>query len=303
MRTSGLAPLQALRLVLGFGLGLAFFCFLLGDYGVPIARQFAETIKNPSLTTSHIYRTETGVWLKASQADSELIVNLHKYNRSKTSMHGVRIYQFDPQGRIQVVIQAKNAHFEDAQTWLLQDLERITFTYAVSQDPASGPVATANPPIAQNTQAIKTPSEITRERLSSQSWPSPINQTMVESSALRPERMNTWDLYQQIKHLESSKQNAQAYEIEFWRKILYPFSCVVMVVLALPFAYLHFRSGNIAGFVFIGVLIGVSFFLLNNMFGYLGYLHQWAPWLAAGAPSLIYSVISLVAFTWLVLRH
>ena len=76
-----------------------------------------------------------------------------------------------------------------------------------------------------------------------------------------------------------------------------------MVVLALPFAYLHFRSGNITGYVFIGVLVGISFFLLNNVFGFIGNLRNWEPWLAAAAPGVIYSVLSLAAFGWLVLRQ
>ena len=57
-----------------------------------------------------------------------------------------------------------------------------------------------------------------------------------------------------------------------------------MVVLALPFAYLHFRSGGITSYVFGGVLIGISFFLLNNVFGYIGNLRNWWPWLTAAAP-------------------
>jgi lipopolysaccharide export LptBFGC system permease protein LptF len=57
-----------------------------------------------------------------------------------------------------------------------------------------------------------------------------------------------------------------------------------MVVLALPFAYLHFRSGSIAGYVFGGVMAGISFFLLNNVFGYIGNLQNWSPWLTAAAP-------------------
>jgi lipopolysaccharide export system permease protein len=32
-------------------------------------------------------------------------------------------------------------------------------------------------------------------------------------------------------------------------------------------------------------------------------LQGWQPWLAAALPGLIYSVISLSAFTWLVLRR
>ena len=54
---------------------------------------------------------------------------------------------------------------------------------------------------------------------------------------------------------------------------------------------------------FMGVMIGISFFLLNNVFGHIGRLNQWQPWLAAAAPSLIYSVVSLTAFGWLVLRR
>jgi lipopolysaccharide export system permease protein len=74
-------------------------------------------------------------------------------------------------------------------------------------------------------------------------------------------------------------------------------------VLALPFAYLHFRSSPITTYVFIGVMIGISFFLLNNVFGYIGNLNNWQPWIAAGAPGMIYTLLSLGAFGWLVLRR
>ena len=76
-----------------------------------------------------------------------------------------------------------------------------------------------------------------------------------------------------------------------------------MVALALPFAYLHFLSGSITTDVFDGVLGGIGFFLLNNGFGYIGNLQNWWPWLTAAAPGLIYSMVSLAAFGWLVLRR
>ena len=76
-----------------------------------------------------------------------------------------------------------------------------------------------------------------------------------------------------------------------------------MMVLALPFAYLHFRSGNIATHVFMGVLAGISFFLLNNVFGYIGNINNWEPWFAAAAPGMLYSIASLAAFGWLVVRQ
>ncbi len=76
-----------------------------------------------------------------------------------------------------------------------------------------------------------------------------------------------------------------------------------MVVHALPFAYLHFRRGNIASHVFGGVLAGISCFLLNNVSCYVGNINAWAPWFAAAAPGLLYSLASLAAFGWLVIRQ
>ena len=55
--------------------------------------------------------------------------------------------------------------------------------------------------------------------------------------------------------------------------------------------------------MFVGVLVGISFFLLNNVFGFIGNLRNWEPWLAAAAPGIIYSLLSLGAFGWLVLRQ
>jgi lipopolysaccharide export system permease protein len=144
---------------------------------------------------------------------------------------------------------------------------------------------------------------MTQQALPSLRWPTGISAEMVSVALLKPERMGTLDLYAYVQHLEANGQTAQRYEIEFWRKVFYPMSCLVMVVLALPFAYLHFRTGSLAAYVFGGVMIGISFFLLNNVFGHIGNLNQWQPWLAAAAPALLYSVVSLGAFGWLVLRR
>ncbi len=76
-----------------------------------------------------------------------------------------------------------------------------------------------------------------------------------------------------------------------------------MVGLSLRCAYLHLRSGSIAGYVVRCVMTGISLFLLNNVVGYIGNRRQWQPWLAAASPALIYSVVSLGAFGWLVLKR
>jgi lipopolysaccharide export system permease protein len=73
-----------------------------------------------------------------------------------------------------------------------------------------------------------------------------------------------------------------------------------MIGLALPFAYLQARSGGISLKVFAGIMIGVSFVLLNNVFRHLGVLANWTPWVVAAAPGALYLLASLAAFSWLV---
>jgi lipopolysaccharide export system permease protein len=72
------------------------------------------------------------------------------------------------------------------------------------------------------------------------------------------------------------------------------------VALALPFAYLQVRSGGISLKVFGGIMLGISFVLLNNVAGHLGLLRNWTPWIVAAVPSVLYLWLSLAAFGWLV---
>jgi lipopolysaccharide export system permease protein len=112
--------------------------------------------------------------------------------------------------------------------------------------------------------------------------------------------MTTVDLWRYSAHLSRQAQDAQRYAIQFWKKALYPLACVVMVALALPFAYLHARAGGVSLKVFGGIMLGISFVLLNNVAGHLGVLRDWTPWVAAATPALLYLLLSLLAFGWLV---
>ena len=200
---------------------------------------------------------------------------------SDGTLNQVRIYEFaNDSGRLLSTTKAAHGRFGD-HGWDLQDVERRSFEQA--------------------TQAAQPRVEVVR--LAEWQWPTGLSLDTVAAALLSPDRMQTLDMFQYIRHLQANGQSAQRYEIEFWRKVFYPLSCLVMMVLALPFAYLHFRAGNIAGYVFVGVLVGISFFLLNNVFGFVGNLRNWEPWLAAAAPGIIYSLLSLGAFGWLVLRQ
>jgi lipopolysaccharide export system permease protein len=290
LRTSGMGPWRALKTLLWMGLAFTMITFAMGDYIAPQATRAAQLLK--SRFTGQISIGHTGAWLKDRQQFSSYAVNVGALDPDG-SMRNVKIYEFNSKGQILATVQAPQGEFE-SDAWLLKQALRQEFFLPDNDAAKTKP---ALPPL--NAQARVERSQT----LEQWRWPTGISAEMVSVALLKPERMATLDLFQYINHLQANGQTSQRYEIEFWRKVFYPLSCLVMMVLALPFAYLHFRSGAISGYVFAGVMIGISFFLLNNVFGYVGNLNDWVPWLTAALPGLIYSLASLSAFTWLVLRQ
>ncbi|MES2942642.1 MAG: LPS export ABC transporter permease LptG [Pseudomonadota bacterium] len=286
LRTSGLGPWRALKLLLGLGAFFVLLSFAVGDYLAPLTERNAQLLK--ARYQSRITIGQTGAWLKEKQAYNTYVANIKALSASN-EMQGVQIFEFDNKGLIVSITQAPLATFGEDDSWRLKNATRSEFHV-----PSSGP---AKAVLGEQT------AKVNKDVIENFRWPTEISEEMVSVSLLKPERMGTLDLFNYIRHLDANGQTAQRYEIEFWKKVFYPLSCLVMVILALPFAYLHFRSGGITGYVFAGVMIGISFFLLNNVFGYIGNLRSWQPWFAAAAPGMMYMAVSLGAFGWLVLRR
>lgn len=286
LRTSGLDPWRALIMLLNLGAIFVVMSFVIGDYLAPLSERAAQLLKARYQGTITV--GQTGAWLKEKQAYNTVIANVRTLSPDN-EMLGLQIFEFNNKGLVVSKMQAASASFGLDDSWQLHNVTRTEFN--VSSSPATA-----------SNQATQTAS-VARDSVANLRWPTEITQEMVSVALLKPERMGTLDLFNYIRHLDANGQAAQRYEIEFWKKVFYPLSCLVMVMLALPFAYLHFRSGGIAAYVFAGVMIGISFFLLNNVFGYVGNLQNWQPWLAAAAPGMLYMAISLGAFGWLVLRR
>lgn len=279
MRTSGLGPLQALATLLALGLGFVVLTFALGDYVAPAANRIATTVQARFMGDITVGRT--GAWLKDLQSNQSYSINVGSM-AADGELKRVRILAFDTSGEsLQSTLDAATARITP-DGWELHQVQQRDFSHA---------------------QAESDQARITSRKHKQMLWPTGISADMIAAALLSPDRMRTTELRRYANHLEATGQNAQSYEIEFWRKVFYPLGCLVMMVLALPFAYLHFRSSNISSMVFLGVLIGISFFLLNNVFGFIGNLRQWPPWLAAASPGIVYSILSLAAFTWLVVRQ
>jgi lipopolysaccharide export system permease protein len=194
-------------------------------------------------------------------------------------LHGVKLYEFDSDFRLVDIVIATSARYLGRQTWRLSDMTETRF----------GPMPGAD------TRADATVKPISIQKMASADLSSEITPEILSVLFADPNRMSAKDLATYTRHLAENKQHTERYEIAFWKKIVYPFAVIVMMALALPFAYMHVRAGGVSLKIFIGIMIGVSFQLLNSLFSHLGLLKGWPPFATAVLPSLAFLLMAVSA--------
>ena len=279
MRTSGLGPGRALAALAGLGIAFTLFTFVLGDYLAPATERQAEALK---ATYRGGYKLDTaGAWLKDRRRTPDGVhsvsVNV-KTATAKGKLEDLRIFEFDADGALVSQIAAASGHVGRNATWELDDVH-VTDWVAKSDDGLPAVRETAYAHLA---------------------WPSTLSASVVAAAVMPLATMSTVDLFRYIRHLDENGQSSQRHELQFWKRALYPFACLVMLSLALPFAYMHARGGGMSLKVFGGIMLGISFVLINNVASHIGVLADWTPWLVASVPSAIYLLIAMLAFSWLV---
>jgi lipopolysaccharide export system permease protein len=279
LRTGGLGPGRALGLLATLGIAFGTLTLVIGDYVAPRSEREAVLLKARERGNLSIGRS--GAWLKerrsTPQGDRSFSVNVAAAGGAG-ALHGIRIFEFDADNRLVSRTESVDGRVDDQGLWRLVGVERTRWPAADA--PADTPVQS--------------------EHLPSLEWASSLDAAVVSAAVLPLNTMSTIELWRYSEHLSDQAQAAQRYQFQFWKKALYPLACIVMMALALPFAYLHARSGGVSLKVFGGIMLGISFVLLNNVAGHIGALRDWTPWIAASVPSLAFLLMSLSAFWWLV---
>ncbi len=285
LRTGGLGPRRALGLLAALGLAFTALTFVIGDLVVPAAERRAVIVQAGA--DGRVGTPRVGAWLKerrgADNGALSVSVNVAGMTAGGT-LEDLRIFEFDASGRLARQITAARARVEADGHWRLEDAVELVWPAADT----AAVVASGNGVSAASTH---------HDTLS---WPTGLDAAVVAAAMLPDSTMTTLALWRYTRHLTLQDQAAQRQELAFWRRAFYPLSCIVMMALALPFAYLHARAGGVSLKVFGGILLGISFVLLNNVAGHLGVLAELTPWLVSAAPGLLFLLLSLAAYTWLV---
>lgn len=265
-RSSGASLKQMIRALLKIGFPLMVLSLVCGEFVAPHSMRLAQELRLNALNSQISFKEfKSGVWLK----DERSFVNV-KNVLPDTSLQNVSIYEFDETFLLLGITAAKRAIFMQEGNWQLEGVMQTRFDKQGAQ-------------IVQQAQ---------------KEWHSAITPDILRVLMVVPEQMSAWNLYLYTQHLKENRQESVRYEIEMWNKVVYPFSVMVMMLLALPFASHQKRQGGISGKIFTGIVLGLSFYFIGRLFAHLGSLNNWQPLLSAATMTVIFLFLALGMLWW-----
>lgn len=292
MRVAGLSPFRLVGMMTVPALILIAMTYCLGEWLTPAADMMRNDMDNILFNRKLSARGySSGVWVKDNVKEQQnagqatvRFVNVHNLIAGEHSRTGAwRVFEFDKDGSLIRVLHAPEASYISGRGWHLKDAKVETLP-KITHDET---------PMVEKSSARKDVDLM---------LPSEMRPEILGVLTIKPERMGISDLWQYIAHLKETKQTSDRYQVALWSKVFYPLAIFVMLAVAMPFAYLNTRSGGVSIKIFAGLMIGISFYALNNIFSFLGVLNTWHPMVVAVVPTSVMLICAAVAL-WLLERR
>jgi lipopolysaccharide export system permease protein len=265
MRVSGLSLMNIGWILVKVGMLFTVLTFFVGELITPISEKMAQRMRVQATDSVIAQDFKSGLWVK----DGKSFVNVETV-LPDASLLNVHIYEFDENFKLRSINVAKKGVFEDEQ-WDLSEVTQTKFNTFKK--------------IEQN--------NIQTQVFNKALWKSLIRPELLNVLLVAPEKMSVWNLYAFVQHLQANKQRTTRYDVALWSKMIYPLACMVMVVLALPFGFIQQRSGGTSAKLFIGVMLGVAYQIMNRVFIHLGVLNDWPPLMSAITPTVLFLIAGL----------
>jgi len=306
MRASSMSTKMAAGMLFRIGIVFVVITFAFGELIAPRTSVLAEKVRLAAKGSTMAQQFRSGMWTKdivhadgiKGPVNGSRFFNVREI-RSDGTLVDVKLYEFDTNMRMRSLTTAATATFSGNSTWRLAGVTETRFNNTRTLPVPGAPLAAGT--TIQSTYGQETASVVTR-KLATLDLVSEITPRILTVSSTAPARMSATELAVYTRHLAENRQETERYKIAFWKKLVDPLAIFVLMAMALPFGYLQARSGGVSLKIFIGIMLGVSFLLINTLFSSLGLLSTWPAFLTAVAPSMLYLVLALIAIWW-VERH
>jgi lipopolysaccharide export system permease protein len=240
---------------------LVLLALLLGaQFLIPTLEQTAWTRRETALSDSGKILPRGGFWTR----DEKRFINLRTARSDGSQI--ADIYTFDARGRLTGYTHAREAEIGEDGNWVLHDVQNKEISEHGSR--------------TRKMPELVVPDLLSREQ--------------AEVLALPPQTLSLSALLGFIGALEERGQNADRYRLTLWQKLSLPVMTAAMIMLSLPFVFGPARSASLGWRIMLGGIIGVTFFFLGQVLGYVGLILQVPPVWTTLVPAL--AVLALGIF-------
>jgi lipopolysaccharide export system permease protein len=278
LRVSGVGSIRLLGMLWAIAIPVMALAIVLSEFVTPAAEiRFSEAnmVMRGKVQGG---RLVSGYWFKEpTESGGSRVINVGKL-LSSGEVADISIYELNANDSLSFLRQAKRGTFEDGQ----MVLSGVTDT--IVPDGAVGALADGMRP----TQALITVREDPEQRMQTSLTPG-----RIAAKIATPERMSLVALWDYIGYLQSNQLDADRQIVAVWRKLAYPFTLIVMLTIAAPISYMQTRAGGVGAKMFIGILVGTSFFMISQLTLNVGTLYRWPPIVTALLPSTIVFLLAL----------
>lgn len=287
LRVSGVSGMGLLRMLWRLTLPVVLGAVLLAELVVPAAEIRLGEANLQLLGKARGGRLDSGYWFKETTPEGSRIINAAELLASG-NVRRVVIYEFDPEQHLRVLVRADEASFNDGA------LQLAGVTRNVINANTMQALADAKPTARSPTQVEAVPNLTLQTSLTPE---------LLLARVLTPERMSFFNLYRYIDYLEANQIVNERQIVAVWRKLIYPFTLLVMIAIAAPVSFMQTRRGGVGAKVFVGILAGVGFFMLNQLALNAGMLYGWPAWVTAVVPNGLVLMLALSALVLMERRN
>ncbi|AWB35154.1 LPS export ABC transporter permease LptG [Orrella marina] len=224
-------------------------------------------------------RLASGYWFKEPRENGGYrIINVGELLASG-EVANLTVYEFETGAVLTSLIQAPKGKFDDGGLIISDAVQNQLPPDAVDA------LSQASPPDAPLMQVSKLP----EFRIATSLTPN-----RLVARILVPERMSLRSLIDYTQYMEENGLNVDRQRVAIWRKLAYPFTLIVMLSIAAPIAYMQTRRGGVAAKIFVGILIGTVFFMVNQLALNVGMLYQLDPVFTALFPNAVAFFLAII---------
>lgn len=288
LRVSGVSGMKLMRMLWVITLPWVIGAFILSELITPAAEIKTSETSLQLLGRAGGGRLNSGYWFKEEAPENGTrVINIAEL-KPNGGVAGITLYEFREGQELASFSQAVDGYFNDGS--LVMNRVTETRINAAAVDALADASVTDAPVTQVNTAGQRRlPTTLTPERLIAR--------------ILTPERMSISVLSDYISYLEANNLQTNREVVALWRKLAYPFTLLVMITIAAPIGFMQTRRGGVGGKVFAGILLGVGFFMINQLALNVGMLGKWAPWVTALVPNIGALLLALGALILMENQH